>query len=75
MLEIFEEAELEIEKDINEDLKDEFDYKLIFLDTGMVTTLNQKNYVDMMYLITSVILKDSRNCVEAIRKISTSDDK
>lgn len=75
LLKIFEEAELEIKKDINEDLNDDFDYKLIFLDTGMVTTLNEKNYVDMMYLITSVILKDSKNCVEAIRKISTSDDK
>jgi len=52
----------------------EYDYKLVFLDTGMVTTLNEKNYVDMMYLITSVILKDTQSCIRAVQRISVSGD-
>ena len=44
------------------------------LDTGMVTHLNHKDHNSFMKLLRSVITKNSIDCSEAIKSMSTSID-
>lgn len=45
-------------------------YKLVMLDTGMVTHLSPKNHQDLMRLLMSVVIKDEKDCCNAVRHIA-----
>ena len=53
------------------DFQDEEEqYKLVMLDTGMVTYLNTQNHRDLLHLLKSVVVKDQRDCCQAVKSMA-----
>jgi predicted unusual protein kinase regulating ubiquinone biosynthesis (AarF/ABC1/UbiB family) len=44
------------------------------LDTGMVTNLSHDNHINLMRLLMSVVIKDEKDCCNAVRKIALGVD-
>ena len=68
---INEEMKLNDQRDYSFEEDDE-QYKLILLDTGMVTYLNENNHIDLIHLLKSVIVNNPQECCEAIKNIAVS---